>query len=67
MPLQEIHQIYNSFSPEGRDMSRHEFVKEMQRLTSPTKVQEDLGKIMMRKRMESRNRAGIDRAIENVG
>lgn len=62
MPLQEIHQMYNQTN---KDMPRHEFVKEIQRLTSPTGMQRDLGRIMMRKRMESRNRMNINRVIEN--
>ena len=63
MNLQEINQIYNAFPSEGRDISRQEFVKEMQRLTSPTQLQKDLKVIMDKKRTESRNRMNIDRAI----
>lgn len=63
MDLREIHQIYNKL--EVKDMPRHEFVKQMQDLTSQSGVQRDLGKIMARKRAESRNRMNIDRAVEN--
>lgn len=64
MNIQEIHKIYNGF--EIKDMPRHEFVKQMQNLTSQSGVQQDLKKIMDRKRTESRKRMEIDRAIEDA-
>lgn len=64
MDLREIHQIYNQL--EIKDMPRHEFVKQVQDLTSQSGVQRDLGVIMARKRAESRNRMNVNRAIENA-
>lgn len=65
MDLQEINKIYNRF--EKKDMPRHEFVKQVQNLTSQSGVQRDLGKIMAGKRMVARRKQKIDRAIENAG
>lgn len=65
MPLQRINQIYNSF-PEGQTMPRHEFIKEMQRLTSQNETNKDLQKIMARKRMATQKKQEINGAIENA-
>lgn len=62
MPLQEIHQMYNQTN---KDMPRHEFIKEVQRLTSQSGVQRDLGKIMAMKQTAAVRKREIDRAIEN--
>lgn len=61
LSIQEINRIYNAFPPEGRDINREDFVKEMRRLTSPTEAQKDLKRIMDGKRRKAR----IDRAIRN--
>lgn len=65
--LQEINQVYNQTNG---DMSRDEFVKEMQRMTSPAEAQKDLGKIVAGKQTAAitaaREKQRIDRAIENA-
>lgn len=62
LSIQEINHMYNQTN---KDMPRHEFIKEMQRLTNQSETNKDLQKIMMRKRMASRERQKIDRAVEN--
>lgn len=70
MNLQEINQIYDGFPSEGRDISREDFVKEMQRLTNQVGINRDLRRIMARKQTQSitaaKKKQEIDKAIENV-
>lgn len=70
MNLQRINAIYNSF-PEGQTMSRQEFVKEFQKLTSQAGVQRDLRKIAMVKQTQAiaaaREKQRIDEAIKENG
>lgn len=63
MPIREINQIYNQL--EVKDMPRHEFVKQVQDLTSQSGVQRDLGVIMGMKQTAAIGKLKIDRAIEN--
>lgn len=63
MNPQEIHQIYNDL--EVKDMSRHEFIKKVQDLTSQTGVQKDLGNILGMKQTVAVQKQKIDRAIKN--
>ena len=62
MNLREINQIYNEI--ETKDMPRHEFVKEVQRLTDPAKVQQDLGRIMGMKQSAAARKQRVDRAMQ---
>jgi len=59
-----IDRIYNKFPPEGRDLTREEFRKEMKALVDPIKMQQDLTNIEILKARERTNRIRIDRSLK---
>lgn len=66
MNLQEINQLYNETN---KDMSRQEFVKEVQQLTDSRRMQSDLQKITAIKQtrsiMAAREKQKIDGAMKD--
>jgi len=62
MNNKQLRQIYNKF--DVKDMSFTDFAKEMQDLSDPIKMQQDLAAIELIKARERTNRARIDRAIK---
>lgn len=67
MTDEQINKIYNRFSPEQRNMTRVEFVKEMKTLTDPAQMQKDLADIELQKARYRTNKIRIDRARRNNG
>ncbi|GAH69636.1 unnamed protein product [marine sediment metagenome] len=65
MKIEDINKIYNRFSSEQRNISRAEFIKEMQDLTCPKKMQKDLSDIELQKARYRSNKIRIDKATKN--
>jgi len=63
MRSEEINRIYDKFPPEGKNMSREEFHREMQALTDPNKIRQDIMDIQLRKARERSNRINIERGM----
>jgi hypothetical protein len=63
MTNEQIDKIYNSFSPDKRDMSREAFKKEIRNLTDPVKMEQDLANIEILKARERTNKIRIDRSL----
>ena len=62
--IQKARQIYNEFTPEGKDMSFQEFFREINDLTDQRKIQEDLMAIQMIKARQDSNKLLIDKGLE---
>lgn len=52
----QANKIYNTFSAEGRNMSRVDFVKELTGMTDPVKMAADIATIQRRKQTSIVNR-----------
>lgn len=59
-----ILKMWNGFTDQGKDMSFAEFRKEMDNLTDPEKIADDLADIELQKTRVRSNKLRIDRALE---
>ena len=65
MTDEQIKRIWNRFPPEKQNMSFENFKKELQGLSDPVKMREDLMDIQMQKAVFRTNKIRADRAIRN--
>jgi hypothetical protein len=59
----QINRIYDRFPPEARDISRADFIKEVESLVDPMKMERDLSNIQLLKAREKTNKQRIDRSL----
>lgn len=64
MRVEDINKIYDGFGPNGQNMTRAEFHKELYALTNQVDIQRDLGKIELIKARERSARINIDRKLK---
>ena len=62
--IRKIRELYDSFGPDGKDMTWPDFLREFTGLTSPAQMQEELASIMQQKQLGRSVKAKIDKAID---
>lgn len=65
MTDEQIKRIWNRFPPEKQNMTFEDFKKELQGLSDPVQMQEDLADIQMQKAIFNTNKIRVDRAMKN--
>ncbi|HDY69122.1 MAG TPA: hypothetical protein ENH85_15205 [Candidatus Scalindua sp.] len=61
--IRKIRELYDSFGPDGKDMTWPDFLREFTGLTSPSQMQNDLAGIMSQKQLGRSTKARINEAI----
>lgn len=61
--IAKARELWNMFGPEAQDMSFEEFVRELNGLSDPVKMHEDLMRIQIAKAQQDSNVIKIDRAL----
>ena len=65
MNNQQIQSLYDSFGPDGQNMTLDAFTNAVHDLTDPAKMQQDLDKINMQRATERSNKLNIDRKLNH--
>ncbi len=62
--IRKIRELYDSFGPDGQDMTWEAFLAEFIDLSGPARLQRDLASIMQQKQLGRSTKVKIDKVIE---
>ena len=65
MNKQQINKLYDNFGPDGQNMTRADFHKEVRFLVDPDGITQDLRAIELQKARSRSARINIDRKVKN--